>query len=184
MKKSRIFQNQYRFEGKIFECCHHTLSFSPLLSGLMRDILRFICFIFRHEKLLFFFLFFLRLLFTVWACYCLILRFCWLQSFQYAKIVNYYSALLEVNTRQRICCRYTPCGTPTFFCARHGFLGKMFFNFYLKTWSDTGIICGYGWMFFSLRFNVFFPDNDLFFREMVIRCINMQILVVCARIVL
>ena len=65
MKKSRIFQNQYRFEGKIFECCHHTLSFSPLLSGLMRGILRFICFIFRHEKLLFFFFFFTAFVYSL-----------------------------------------------------------------------------------------------------------------------
>ena len=140
MKKSRIFQNQYRFEGRIFECCYHTLSISPLLSGLMRGILRFM-FHFQTWKASFFFsfsFFFLRLLFTVWVCYCLILRFRWLQSFQYAKIVNYYSALLEVNTKQRICSRHTPRGTPTFFCARHGFLDKMFFNFYFKTWSDNG----------------------------------------------
>ena len=41
------------FEGRIFGCCHHTLSISPLLPGLMRDILRFIFFICRHEKLFF-----------------------------------------------------------------------------------------------------------------------------------
>ena len=43
------------FEGRIFECCHHTLSISTLLFGLMRDILRFIFFICRHEKLFLFF---------------------------------------------------------------------------------------------------------------------------------
>ena len=40
--------------------------------------------------------------------------------------------------------------------------------FYFKTCSDTKIICVYGLMFFSLRFNVLFPDNYLLFREMVI----------------
>ena len=67
-----------------------TLSISTLLLGLMRGILWFIFFIYRHEKLFFFFL---RLLFAVWVCFCLILRFCWLQICQYAKIVNYYSGI-------------------------------------------------------------------------------------------
>ena len=39
-----------RFEVRLFECCHHTLWISTLLSGLMRGILRFIFFICRHEK--------------------------------------------------------------------------------------------------------------------------------------
>ena len=80
-----------------------------------------------------------------------------------------------------ICCRHSARGIPTFFCARQGFMGKMFFYFYFKTCSDTEIICVYGLMFFSLRFNVLFPDNHLFFRE-IIRYIEMRIVIVCARI--
>ena len=146
----------------------------------MRGILRFIFFICKHKKLLPF----LRLLVGVWVCYCLILGFCFLQNCQYAKIVNYYSDILEVSTRSCICCWHSPYRTPTCFCDRQGFMGKMFLTFYFKTCSDAGIICVYGLIFFRLRFNVLFPDNYLFFTEMVIRSIKMRILVVCARIVL
>ena len=124
------------FEDRVFECFHHTLSISPLLSGLMRGILRFIFFICKHKKLLSF----LRLLVGVWVCYCLILEFCFLQNCQYAKIVNYYSDILEESTRSCICCRHTACGSPTFFCARKKFMGKTFLTFYFETCSDTGII--------------------------------------------
>ena len=61
-----------RFEGRICECCHQTISISTLLSGIMLGILRFISLIYRLEKL------FLGLLFAVLVCCCLILRFCWL----------------------------------------------------------------------------------------------------------
>ena len=54
-----------------------------LLFETMQGILRFIIFTWRREK------HFLWLLFGVRIC--LMLRFCWLQSCQYAKIVNYYS---------------------------------------------------------------------------------------------
>ena len=40
-----------RFEGRLFECYHHTLLFCILLSGLMRGIFWFIFFIYRREKL-------------------------------------------------------------------------------------------------------------------------------------
>ena len=60
----------------------------------------------------------------------------------------------------------SPCETPKFFCARHGFMGKTFLTFYFKTCSDTRIICVYDVMFFSLRFHV---------SEMVIRYMKMQI---------
>ena len=43
----------HMFESRIFECYHHTLSISPLPSRLMRDILRFIFFICRHENIFF-----------------------------------------------------------------------------------------------------------------------------------
>ena len=102
----------------------------------MRGILRFIFFICKHKKLLPF----LRLLVGVWVCYCLILGFCFLQNCQYAKIVNYYSDILEVSTRSCICCRHTACETPTFFCARKNFTGKTFLTFYFETCSNTGII--------------------------------------------
>ena len=71
--------------------------------------------------------------------------------------------------QQGFSCRYSPCETPTFFCARKGFMGKMFFTFYSKTCSDTGIICVYDLLFFSL--SVLLPEN-LFLREMVIRYIK------------
>ena len=138
----------------------------------MRGILRFIFFNGRHFPLLF----------AVWVCCCLILRFFWLQSSQHGQ--NNELLLRHFGGEQRICCRHSPCGTPTFFCAMQGFMGKMSFDFYFKTCSDTGVICVYGLMFFRLRFNVLFPDNYLFFREMVIRYIKPRILVVCPRIVL
>ena len=59
---------------------------------------------------------------------------------------------LDRSTRQNICCRHFPCKTPTFFCARQGFIGKTVFTFYFKTCTDTGIICVYDVMFFSLMF--------------------------------
>ena len=102
--------------------------FTHLISETMQGILRFIIFTCRREK------HFLWLLFAVRIC--LMLRFCWLLSCQYAKIVNYYSDIPEVSTSQSVCCQLSLCGTPTFFCARQVFMDKMFFAFYFNIYSD------------------------------------------------
>ena len=69
-------------------------------------------------------------------------------------------------------------GTPHMKLLHFSVLDKVFWvkRFSLfKTCSDTGIICFYDVMFFSLRFNVLLPENYLFFRQMVIRYFKMQI---------
>ena len=68
------------------------------------------------------------------------LRFCWLQSFPFAKIENYNSCILGESTSSSTCCKLSLCGIPTFFCARQVFIGKIFFTFYFKKCSDLGII--------------------------------------------
>ena len=151
-----------------------TQSISTLLPRLMRVILWFIFFIYRHEKL-----FLLLLFLTAFTCSLglllpdsTILMAGNLSLCQNSKLLLRY---LEMSTRCSICCRNPLCETPKLFCARQGFMGKMFFTFYFKTCSDTGMICVYDVMFFSLRFNVLLPENYLFFSELVIRYIKMQI---------
>ena len=150
-----------------------TQSISTLLPRLMRGILWFIFYIYRHEKLLFFF-FFTTFTFSLGLLLpdSTILLAGNLSLCQNSKLLLRY---LEMSTRHNICCRNPPCETPKFFCARQGFMGKMFFTFYFKTCSDTGMICVYDVMFFSLSFNVLLPENYLFFSELVIRYIKMQI---------
>ena len=74
-----------RFEGRIFECCHYTLSISTFLPGLMGGIWRFIFFICTYENPFF----------TAFICSSDLLQpdstICWLLSYQYDKILNYYS---------------------------------------------------------------------------------------------
>ena len=129
------------FEGRIFKCCHHTPSISPLLSGLMRDILRFIFFIWRYEKLFFFFL--SRLLFPVRVCYCLILSFLLAAKLSVCQIENYYSTSQTYWRWAQG--KVFATGTHHVELIQFSVLDKVlwvkcFSFFYFKTCSNTGII--------------------------------------------
>ena len=141
----------------------HSISFT-LLSRLMRGILRFIFFIYRH----FFYGFICSL--GLLLPNPTILLAVKVSVYQNSELLLRH---LEMSTKQSLCCWHFPCETPTFLCARQVFIGKMFLTFYFRTCSDTRIICVYDVMFFSLRFNILPPENYLFFREMVIRYIKM-----------
>ena len=127
------------FEGRIFECCNHTLSISPLLFGLMRDILRFIFFICRLEKFFFFF--------TAFVCSLGLLlpdsKFLLAAKLSVWQIVNYYS----INqtfwrwAQSKVFATSTPHVELLHFSVLDKVLWVKFFsNFCCKTCSDTGII--------------------------------------------
>ena len=127
--------------GRIFECRHHTLSISPLFSGLMRDILRFIFFMWRYEKLLFFFL--SRLLFPVRVFYCLILSFLLAAKLSVCQIVNYYST--SQTFWRWVQGKVFATGTHHVELLQFSVLGKVlwvkcFSLFYFKVCTNAGII--------------------------------------------
>ena len=133
----------------------------------MRGIL---WFIFSYKDMESFSFVFLRLLFGVWVCFCLILGFWW----QYAKIVSYYSGIWTWAQGKVFAAGTSYVKLLHFSVLDKVLWVKRFSLLNFKTCSYNGIICAYDIMFFSWRFNVLLPENYFFFREMVIRYANLS----------